>query len=87
MGVRFAHILGVSPLLGDRCVLLTFSLPSCGYMCSGVNENIKYFNRLANPIDDKNTSDVIPQLTYVANTLNGYVAVRERAQFQNMIVR
>lgn len=56
-------------------------------MCSGVNENIKYFNRLANPIDDKNTSDVIPQLTYVANTLNGYVAVRERAQFQNMIVR
>ena len=53
-------------------------------MCSVVNENIKNFNRLARPIDDKRPPDVIFELNYVANMLNGSVSFGERAQLDNI---
>ena len=54
----------------------------CLCMHSGINENIKFFNRLANASDDKNPSNIIPRLSYVANTLNGSVTHGKGVQSQ-----
>ena len=61
-----------------RCTCL------CVFLLSGINNNIKVFNQLVIPVDDKNSSNIIPRLSYVANSLNGSVTVGEEAQSQQV---